>query len=266
MVAEYFASSWRLADKAFAPDDLFLGEQDETIRSLYRWRSIIGGVIILCAAVRYDQFSGIPQAFSGIYQSVNWTIGFAFFAVLPAGLAVVLYTRPDSRKSAIRQLRYPAMAFGGVPLTYCALLLSHFLLYLTGVLGILGLPLAIALMIAMAWAVAFLVRMAYLLGTGLFRLGDGHPLLPPVVTVLAAWCLAIKGLLAGGSGNSEPAAIVLVLLLGGPASLTALAILEIKRLKDRYRADFPFRHGPLAGSQGSGPGSMGYVARRPRRT
>lgn len=86
---------------------------------------------------------------------------------------------------------------------------------------------------------------------GFFRLGDGHPLLPPVLGSFAAWTLACEVLFAGGYGIGQPAAVSIILLLGGPISMTAIAIFEIKRLHDRYRKQFPFRMGPLESTSSS---------------
>jgi hypothetical protein len=117
-----------------------------------------------------------------------------------------------------------------------------------------GPVIAVITLIALAWLAAFMIRTLYLMATGLFRLGDAHPLLPPAVTVLAVWCLAVKGLVAGGGSDGEPGALTVLLLIGGPMSLTALAAVEIGRIRQRYPGDFPFRNGPLAG-RGTGAAS-----------
>jgi hypothetical protein len=37
-----------------------------------------------------------------------------------------------------------------------------------------------------------------------------------------------------------------MLLFGGPVSVTALSVVEVLRLRQKYPADFPFRSGPQA--------------------
>lgn len=232
MFRKFFASSWCLADEVYLPRNLFFGERDDEIARLYTWRTVIWSIIMLCVALRYHHFSGVSETIEAIYQSFGWTIEFAMLAMLPVGAAVVALTVPDKRRDALVQMRYPATAFGvWVAVYFAASVLPG--------LGILGL-------IPMVWLAAFMIRMIYRMGTGLLRLGDAHPLLPPVVTVLAAWSLAIKGLSAGPASSGEPVAVAVLMLIGGPASLTALAAMEVDRLRSRYPHDFPFREGPLS--------------------
>lgn len=241
----YFGSSWRKADAIFAPRECFLGEEDEEMVRLYKRRSAIGTFIILCIAIRYHHFNGISDTFGAVYQGINWTVEFATLSVIPAGAAVVLYTKSKKRRSALVQMRYPAIALGAWLLIISAL---PFILKLTDNIPHnvgLALLLIITALIAQVWFASFMLRAVYLMATGLFRLRDGHPLLPPIVTVLAAWALAIRGLVEGASDGGEPAALAIILLIGGPISLTTLAALEIERLKRNYPDDFPFRNGPL---------------------
>jgi hypothetical protein len=66
-----------------------------------------------------------------------------------------------------------------------------------------------------------------------FRVGDVHELLPPLLSPLLVWSLFALGMF----DDPEVAAPPLVLytfLLGGPLSVTALSVWEIRRLKRRY--------------------------------
>ena len=248
----FFASSWRLADVIFAPRDCFV-DDDEEMGRIYLLRSIAGTIIILCVAVRYHHFNGLSETFGAVFQGINWTVEFACLSVVPAGVAVVLYTRPGKRKDALTQLRYPVSAFGAwLLIIYGLLLLQRWVDHAQDDIG-LGLLAAILNLVALVWLASFMVRTFYQMATGLFRLRDGHPLLPPFVTTLAAWALAVKGLLAGGSSEGEPSALIVILLIGGPVSLTILAAFEIEQLKRKYPDEFPFRNGPI-GADDSGGG------------
>lgn len=244
-VSSFFLSSWRLADAIFAPRECFLGEEDEEIANFYKMRSTAGTIIILCVAVRFHRFNGLSETFGAVFQGISWTLEFTLLAMIPAVVAVACYTTRQKRREALVQMRYPMGAIGAwILITYGFLLFQRLLRQPYDSVA-LGLPLAIVGLAATVWFASFLIRAFYLMATGLFRLRDGHPLLPPAVTVMAAWALAIKGLLAGASGGGEPTALIVTLLIGGPISITILAALEIKRLKERYPDDFPFRNGPL---------------------
>jgi hypothetical protein len=86
-------------------------------------------------------------------------------------------------------------------------------------------------------------RSVYLLTVDMWRLGDGHPLLPPVIGSLLAWLAAF--FFSSPAGTGESAEISTALLLGGPVSVTVVGIVEVARLWARYPRDFPFLNGPL---------------------
>lgn len=248
----YFASSWHLADAIFTPREYFLGEEDDEMVAMYKRRSLIGALIVLCVAIRYHHFNGISEAVGSVYQGVFWTIEFALLSVIPAGAVIVLYTSPKERKRELVQMRYPIAAFAAAWLMIFVVmpLMSKITTHIPHdvVLGFLLIIMALA---AELWLASFMVRALYLMATGLFRLRDGHPFLPPIVTVLSAWALAIKGLITSGGADGEPRTVAILMLIGGPTSLIALAGLEIGRLKRKYQCDFPFRNGPLQSASSS---------------
>jgi hypothetical protein len=245
-VGWYSGSAWICTNSVFAPRHTYLGEEDEQIELLYKARSIVGTIIVTYAAIHYHHINGIPEAFGEIEASVNWTVLFCLFALAPAGLAIALITKPESRRDAVAQLRYPALAGGaylGIFLVVMPVLVKLVPAFgdnfLTAIVG------GVVSIAFFFWVLIFLCRTIYLLATGLFRLGDGHPLLPPVVGTIAAWVLAVKSLVTNGISGGEPAVVTLALLLGGPASITILAVAEFLRLRGEYPDDFPFRAGPL---------------------
>ena len=82
-------------------------------------------------------------------------------------------------------------------------------------------------------SVPFWFRAIYLVTVGVCRLGDGHPLLPPIIGAILAWVVAGRSLLNGSIGTGVPLVISLLILLGGPISITMLGHFEISRLRGR---------------------------------
>lgn len=241
-VAAFFRNAWHAADEVFAPRALFLGEKDEEIEQLYKWRNIIGGILVLSVALRYHDLSGIPRTGDVVMRGADWTAGFAFASVIPSCAVVIAGTRRASREKVISQLRYPAAAAGTWILAYFAV--SVFSRVQGSILR--GGPVvAVVALVLLSWFAVFLVRACYHMAAGLFRLGDAHPLLPPAVSVLASWVLAARTLFAGGGDAAEPSALAVLMLIGGPVSLTVVAVMEVTRLQQRYPDHFPFRDGPL---------------------
>jgi hypothetical protein len=254
----YFASSWHLADAIFTPREYFLGEEDDEMAAMYKRRSLIGALLVLCVAIRYHHLNGISETIGSVYQGIFWTIEFALLSVIPAGVAILLYTSPKERKRELVQMRYPMTALVAAWLMIFVVmpLISKITTHIPHEV-VLGLLLIIAGLAAELWLASFMIRALYLMATGLFRLRDGHPFLPPIVTVLAAWVLALKGYITSGGADGEPRTVAILMLIGGPTSLTVLAGLEIGRLKRKYQCDFPFRNGPLQSA------SSGSTAPRP---
>ncbi|MFD8377361.1 hypothetical protein ACFV2X_02060 [Streptomyces sp. NPDC059679] len=95
--------------------------------------------------------------------------------------------------------------------------------------GSLGTWLALASLAACVWAVfLFLFTTAAVARTG-FGTADVHPALPALLTTVLVWEYAALGGLPTG-----PPAIAYVLLIGGPATVTAIAWWEIHRLRTHH--------------------------------
>lgn len=239
-----FGIAWGLATRAFKVQNRYLGRPDEEIERLYRWRSILGFVIIVCIEAYYHSLrSGVSHAYASVNDSVDALVRIVLIggALIPVG--VVLLTEPGYRRVALWQLRFPAIAVGGYLALYLALSLGlpPLLVVRTGAHRFLESLLALAVIV---WLGIVMLRGLYLLIVGMFRLADGHPLLAPLTGTFIAWGVAVNTVLAGGTSDVPPG-VAAVLLVGGPISVTAVSALEVARLWRRYPDDFPFRRGPL---------------------
>lgn len=240
----YFGSAWGLATRAFKVQNCYLGQRDEEVERLYRWRSILGFVVIVCIEAYYHSLrSGVSQAYASVNHSVDALVRVVLIggALIPVGVA--LLTKPGYRMVALWQLRFPAVAAGGYVVLYLALSrgLPPLVMVRTGTHRFLASLLALAVIF---WLTIFTLRGLYLLVVGMFRLVDGHPLLAPLTGTFIAWGVAFNTVLAGGRSDVPPN-VAAVLLLGGPISVTAVSAMEVARLRRRYPDDFPFRRGPL---------------------
>jgi hypothetical protein len=240
----YFASAWNAANKLFSPQHNYLHDEDSVIGWLYRARSIIGAFMLVAIGVRYHHpATDLVAPFSPVLGGVTTAMLLALAMVVPGAILAVLFTHRGKRMEACRQMRYPLGS-----------LLACLILYMIGVritwlMHVLvadgkSFPLVVVWMCSGFWVVTFVSRAIYLVTTGLCRLGDGHPLLPPVAGLVIAWAVAITSLLSS-KGGGEPGMVAALVLLGGPVSITAVSVVETWRLRVKYPADFPFRDGPL---------------------
>jgi hypothetical protein len=234
---------WRLATHAFKVQNRYLGQPDEEIERLYRWRSILGFVIIVCIeAYHHSLRNGFSHAYASVNDSVDVLVRIVLFGGALIPIVVLLLTKPGYRTVALWQLRFPAVAIAGYVALFLAL--SRGLPPLLMARGADMFAASLAALAAIVWLGIFMLRGLYLLVIGMFRLADGHPLLAPLTGTFIAWGAALNTVLAGGKSD-VPSGIAVVLLLGGPITVTALSGLEVARLRLRYPAEFPFRRGPL---------------------
>ncbi|MFJ8648898.1 hypothetical protein ACIRNI_22585 [Streptomyces sp. NPDC093546] len=66
-----------------------------------------------------------------------------------------------------------------------------------------------------------------------FRLGDVHELLPALISPMLVWSLFGLGLF-DGPDVAAPPLVLYTFLLGGPLSVTALSVWEVRRLRARW--------------------------------
>ncbi|MFB7508531.1 hypothetical protein [Streptomyces broussonetiae] len=95
--------------------------------------------------------------------------------------------------------------------------------------GSVGTWLSMAFLVGVVWAVfMFLFASAAVARTG-FGAAAVHPAAPPVLAIFLVWAFAATAKLPSG-----PTPIAYALLVGGPATVTAIACWEIHRLRTRF--------------------------------
>ncbi|WP_432096977.1 hypothetical protein [Streptomyces sp. bgisy100] len=119
---------------------------------------------------------------------------------------------------------------------------DFFMGLLGGFLGTLisGIVIGLAFVAGALACVAVLVGAALFtliaLVTGLnscFRTAEVHELLPALLSPLLVWSLFVLNLVGDADVNAPPG-VLYTFLLGGPLSVTALSVWEVRRLRGRY--------------------------------
>jgi hypothetical protein len=246
---EYFKSAWNFADQIFSPQHKYLGDEDNLIERMYRARSIIGALMLVAIGLRYHHpAKDLVKPLAPVLGGVTAAMLVALACVVPGAAAVIVITDQNKRVDAWRQMRYPLGALLAW-ITLCFIGIGyvrgmHWLLTSETSFGLI-IIIYILMCVLGPWILAFVTRAIYLVTTGVCRLGDGHPLLPPVVGAIIAWALAITGLASSNGARGDPALVAVLVLWTGPISITALSVAEVLRLRKRYPTEFPFRDGPI---------------------
>jgi hypothetical protein len=243
-------AGWHYAGQLFGPTGSYLPDDDKPMDWLYKARAVIGVTILVTVGVHYHQATqSIIAYFNPVLGGITEPMVLELLSVVPATVAVVLFTRQGKRDEAFRRMfDYPLKVAVICLIAYGCII---------GAVDLGGRNTSFIFVIGIVGGLIYLrfilfpFRAIYLITVGMFRLGDGHPLLPPIIGTALAWVVACQSLLTGSVGTGAHAYILLAVLLGGPMSITLLSHLEISRLRRRYPDEFPFRDGPLPARDGA---------------
>jgi hypothetical protein len=242
----FFTLPRKIALRVFKPDErnMWVAE-DATMAKLGYARSLLGVLIVLAVALRYQGLHGSEFNLGQRVAGLIITAVVVGVNSLVIAAALILAIRGRARLSTARHLQVPAR-------TFLAYLGICFLVYLlievwdkfdaNPIIGTL-LTLAIAPLLLVLWSVILVCLSSFYCATYLCRAAEGHPLLPPVLAATAAWTTAMVGPFILGSAAAGPVGLFgFVLLIGGPTAITVLSAVEIWRL--RYVPGLDLRGGP----------------------
>ncbi|XVQ15626.1 hypothetical protein ACQP1W_24780 [Spirillospora sp. CA-255316] len=213
------------------------------MRKVQVLRAVVGLVAVVWVLVSYrlasDAKSLAAQRLDQIMTSA---------ALLPATFPIVVGafivgSRPHNRRLYLLRARKPLgalLALAGAVL--------YFVLLAEGVLtgGPVGEPpenpsasfyvllmYFVFLVLLALWVLVFVCYGAALTLVHMFRTADIHEVLPPVIAIVLVWELAVVDLFSN-TYDGAPVAVRAALILGGPLSVTAVSLWELRRLRTRH--------------------------------
>ncbi|MFH0174933.1 hypothetical protein ACIA6D_26660 [Streptomyces cacaoi] len=231
--------------------------QDPVIKRLQSGRTLAGFTATGWMLVSYPLAEGRAEFVLG--KLVDLVAGFGILCV--AGLlAVAVFitaTRPPLRRVYVSRLKAPgetlrALLIGAIMAGGGGTLLAKLLrgeiipwseIHSHGILAtvaafvpflVLVLPVCLVLVVMGAFSVLSCVWYSF---NSCFRVGDVHELLPALVSPVLVWSLFVLSCLDGPEVAAPPL-VLYPFLLGGPLSVTALSVWEIRRLNQRYGMTF----------------------------
>ena len=216
---------------------------DPAVRKIQLLRTVIGLAAVVWISVSFQLAS---DAKSLGYQRLDQAATSA--AVLAAAFPVVIgvfiaATRPNNRRLYLRRALKP---FGAL-LALCGAVL-YLVLLASGKLT--GGPVAqmpekpsmdaymlllylLFLAFLCLWAIVFWIYGAFVSVVHVFRTADVHEVLPPIIAIVLVWALAIVDLFSDAY-TGVPATARTAMVLGGPLSVTAVSLWELRRLSTRH--------------------------------
>ncbi|QEV22743.1 hypothetical protein CP975_34680 [Streptomyces alboniger] len=230
-------SAHRVAIRLFAQE----GEGrivDRAVDRVQLARTVLGAVatIALILAYNVDRNRLEDAAWSGVANLIV-----APLVLLIAGPLVILgfiHYAPSSLRPHLRsRLRAPLKAVGWYVLT---------LVVISGILVLTARTLdandgrswweyvlGVAAIIVIVWGFPFFFMASLYSARSAFNSAQIHPLLPPILTLALVWVFAVFNLLADGMPGGPPV-VQFCFMLGGPLSVTAVSLWELRRMRTRF--------------------------------
>jgi hypothetical protein len=231
-----WALPFALAARLFRPSrtDLISDNAIETAQMARTVTGIAATAWLIYAYPMQESFSDVAKdELTGILIS---TAVLVVAGPLVLGL-FVLTARPPARAVYRRRLSGPMAGFGSL---FLAVLVLFLVLQDSGgarfaaQFGVVGQLVALTLaLVAVVFAVPFVLASAAFCVHYVFRTADVHEVLPPLLSPVLVWVM-FGFQLVDSSPVTAPAAIQMLFLIGPPLSVTALSAWELRRLRTHF--------------------------------
>lgn len=236
LVGAILRSAHRVATRLFVAE----GDgriEDRIVDRVQTARTVLGAAatigLVLAYNVNPDRWE--DAAWSGAAQLI--VAPFVLIIAAPLVIAGFIYYAPPHLRPHLRsRLRAPLKAVGWYVLT---------LVVMGGILVPTALfanaddgkswweyVLAVASLIVIVWGFPFFFMASLYSARSAFNSAQVHPMLPPVLTMTLVWIFAALNLTEGMPGG--PPIVQFCSTLGGPLSVTAVSLWELRRMKTRF--------------------------------
>jgi hypothetical protein len=223
LTARSFLKPHRVARAVFHP--AWIPEAvDPSVERLKRIRVAAGAV----AALGVYTFVQGGFAFDEMLDNAA-TASAVLFLVTPLTVGVMLYVW--RRGGTVRQLRVPLVNAFKLLLLFVGTVLATVLVFRLGdAFGILA---KLVLSLAGLWLAVFVIAGAVRLTGNFFGTAAVHRGLPPLLAAVTTWLMAVPDLVTGDL-HGLSLTLGIVFILGAPVTVTAIALLEMRRLSRRH--------------------------------
>ncbi|MBZ4324203.1 hypothetical protein, partial [Streptomyces huiliensis] len=202
--------------------------EDPVVTRVQLWRAALGTAATILLIATY----GIDGGWKGVFSDGVSKLFLAPVVLIVVGPVVIAcfiwYAPPQHRRLLRSRLRHPLKAVGwylGAALTVLLCLQVHALLQEYHPLGMLSTLAPLVFLPIVLWMLAFLAFASGSAARYAFNTADVHAALPAVLTVALVWTLNLVTL--GDGLPNGPLTVRIAAFLGGPVSVTAVALWEL---------------------------------------
>ncbi|MCQ9178830.1 hypothetical protein KMT30_07240 [Streptomyces sp. IBSBF 2953] len=209
---------------------------DPVVARMQRVRTVVGLAALAWVTFSYKLAASVEDlADDRLDQS--WNAVLVLSVTFPVVVGVLIgMARPPARRELLRRARKPfgsiLALIGGVALFPAAVLTG----LMDGRLATNAVMVAVTAVVVLFMLVWVLPFVAYGIGmslTHVFRTADIHETVPPLLALVLVWEMALVDVLTGAY-QGVPGPLRVLLVLGAPFSVTAVALWELRRLRVGY--------------------------------
>jgi hypothetical protein len=198
---------------------------DPSVERLKRFRVMAGAVASLGV---YTFIEGGFDFTELLENAMTASVVLLFLTPLTVGAMLWVWRRGGT----VRQLRVPLLNSLKLLLLFVGCVAALLLLVrTTNAAGSVVMILAVGL--TMMWMLIFTAYGAVRVSGNFFGTAAVHRCLPPLLAVVTSWLMAVPDLVTGDL-HGLSLTLGIVFILGAPLTVTAIALLEMGRLKRRY--------------------------------
>lgn len=210
---------------------------DPVVSRVQLWRAVIGAVASFSLVYAYgadDGWSGVAN--DGVVKMILAPL----LLILTGPLAVLGFIRyaPAEQRPLLRsRLRAPLKAVGwwvGILAGVVLALVGSALLLKQNYGTLLNGLVALALLIGLIWLLPFLLFSSAYAARYAFNTSNVHAALPAFLTVVLVWELMLCSVALDGGLPHGPPLAQWSAVLGGPVTVTAVALWELRRMRTRH--------------------------------
>ncbi|MET7359201.1 hypothetical protein ABZS76_12195 [Streptomyces sp. NPDC005562] len=210
---------------------------DPLVSKVQLWRALVGATATLYLIYAYgadDGWSGVAN--DGVVKLIMAPI----LLIITGPLVVMGFIRyaPAEHRPVLRsRLRAPLKAVGwyvGILVGVVLVLVGSALILKQNYGTLINGLIALALLIGLIWLLPFMLFSSAYAARYAFNTSNVHAALPAALTVVLVWELMLSSLALDGGLPHGPPAAQWCAVLGGPISVTAVALWELHRMRTRY--------------------------------
>ncbi|MFJ7333948.1 hypothetical protein ACIQUU_11950 [Streptomyces sp. NPDC101116] len=214
---------------------------DPSVERLKRFRVIAGAVASLGV---YTFVQGGFDLTELLENAMTASVVLLFLTPLTVGVMLWVWRRGGT----VRQLRTPLLRSLALLVLFVGCVAAVLLLVRT-VNASANVAVIIGFGMTMLWLLAFTAYGAVRVSGNFFGTAAVHRCLPPLLAMVTSWLVAVPDLVTGDL-HGLSLTLGVVFILGAPVTVTAIALLEMRRLKRRYGIRLnahPAAHPPVPG-------------------